>query len=88
MYSYLYVYVLVLLCLCILVVIYPSGYSVSLCYSVYCFVCECVLHYCHWLSTQLQLTTNISYTISYFSYPLIANGSCGIIPEHLLAWPI
>ena len=31
-----------------------------LCCSMYC-LCKCVLYYCHWLSTQLQL--NISYHI-------------------------
>jgi len=30
-----------------------------LCHSVYC-VCKCVLYYCHWVATQLQLT-DISY---------------------------
>ena len=31
-------------------------------YSVW-FVCICVLNYCHWVATQLQL--NISYHITY-----------------------
>jgi hypothetical protein len=28
--------------------------------SVFCvlFVCKCVLYYCHWVSTQLQLNNN------------------------------
>jgi len=32
---------------------FRSRYSVSLCCSVYCL---CVLYYCHWVSTQLQLS--------------------------------
>jgi len=60
-----------LLCLCILIVIFMfsycyvmfcSVYSVSLCCSVYCFMCKCVMYYSHRVSTQLQLT-NISYHI-------------------------
>ena len=39
-------------------------YSVSMCCSVYCFMCQCVLYYSYRLSTQLQLT-NISYHMSY-----------------------
>ena len=35
------------------------------------FVCKCVLHYCHWVSAQLQ-STNISYHIIYhLSYHII-----------------
>ena len=48
--SYCYVYVL-LLCM------FRSGYLIVFCVL---FVCKCVLYYCHWVSTQLQLT-NISY---------------------------
>ena len=29
---------------------------------MYCFMCKCVMYYCHWVSTQLQ-STNISYHI-------------------------
>ena len=36
------------------------------CFSVYCFMCKCVLYYCHRVSTQLQLT-NI-YLTSYSTY--------------------
>ena len=39
-----------------------TEYFVFLCRSVYCFLCKCVLYYCHRVATQLQLT-NISYII-------------------------
>jgi hypothetical protein len=59
-YFYGYVYVFLLLCLCILTVMYVL-------FCIFCFimllhvffVCKCVLYYCHWVSTKLQLT-NIS----------------------------
>jgi len=58
-----------LLCLCTLIVMY-----VLLC--VFCFivlfyvlfVCKCVLYYCHWASTQFQLTKYIYIYISHISY--------------------
>jgi len=45
------VYIFMLLCM------FCSGYSVSMCSVL--FVCKFLLYYCHWESTQLQLT-NIS----------------------------
>jgi hypothetical protein len=43
-------------------VMFYSVYYVSLCCSVYCFVCKCIIYYIHRVSTQLQLL-NISYYI-------------------------
>jgi len=39
-------------------------------------VCKCVLYYCHWVATQLQL--NISYHITYhiISYHIISYHMC------------
>jgi len=68
MFSYCSVYVFLLLC-------------ISFCFIVlFCalFVCQCVLYYCHQVSTQLQLT-NISYILSYhMSY---------IISYHIISFP-
>jgi len=41
-----------------------SAYSVFIVLFCILFVCKCILYYCHWVSTQLQLT-NRSYHISY-----------------------
>jgi hypothetical protein len=63
MYFYCYVYVFLLLCLS------HSVYSGSLCCFVYCLCVNVyctVLYYCHWMSTQLQLT-NIKIITFYIS---------------------
>ena len=55
-------YVFLLSFLCILIVIYVLFCTFYFhCVVVLLFVCKCVLYYCHWVSTQLQL--NISYHI-------------------------
>jgi hypothetical protein len=57
--------VLLLLCLCIQIVMYVLFWV--FCFIVFfcvLFVCKCVLYYCQWASTQVQLS-NISYIISY-----------------------
>ena len=56
MYFYCYVHVFLLLYM------FYSVYSVSLCCSVYSFMCKSVTYCCHRVYTQLQLT-NISYDI-------------------------
>jgi hypothetical protein len=57
-------YIILFLCLCILIVMYVL-FCVFCFIVLFCvfFVCQCVLYYCHRLSTQLQLT-NISISIS------------------------
>jgi hypothetical protein len=56
-------YVFLLLCVCILIVMYvPFWVLYFLVLFCVLFVCKCVLYYCHWLSTQLQLTS-VSYNI-------------------------
>jgi hypothetical protein len=54
MYFYCYV------CVFLLFYMLCSVYSVFIVLFYILFVCKCVLYYCHWVSTQLQLT-NISY---------------------------
>jgi uncharacterized membrane protein YciS (DUF1049 family) len=50
MYSYFCVYVYLLLCM------FCPVYSLFIVLFYVLFVCQCVLYYCHWVSTQLQLT--------------------------------
>jgi len=53
-------YVFLLLCLCMLIVIFVPFWV--FCFIVlFCvlFVCKCVLYYCHWVSTQFQVTKYI-----------------------------
>ena len=60
LYFYCYAYAFLLLCLCILIVMHVL-------FCIFCFFVlfyvifmhKCVLYYCHWVSTKLQLT-NIS----------------------------
>jgi len=44
---------------------FRSGYCFIVLFCVL-FVCKCVLYYCHWVSTQLQLT-NIYHIKSYYT---------------------
>ena len=53
-----YSYVFLLWC------VFCSVYSVFIVLFYVLFLCKCVLYYCHWVSTQFQLT-NISYHILY-----------------------
>ena len=72
--------------LCILIIIYiPSWvFSYILLFCVL-FVCNCVLYYCHRVSTQLQ-STNISYRIELIAacsqiHKKHINSRCGLIVE-------
>jgi len=60
---------------------FRSGYSVSLWRSAYFILCKCVPYYSHRVSTQLQLTTNISYIIPYHTIYHIV--SYHIISHHI-----
>ena len=58
-------YVILLLGLCIIIVMYVL-FCVFCFIVLFCvlFVCKCVLYYCHWASTQLQLIKYINININ------------------------
>jgi hypothetical protein len=71
-------HVFLMLCLCILIIKFMFSYfyvmfytvdSLSLCCSVYCFMCTCVIYYSHRVSTQSQLT--IYHIIIYVSTKIL-----------------
>jgi len=66
---------------------------VILLFVLFCvlFVCKCMLYYCHWVTTQLQLT-NISYhsILSYhiMSYIILCHISYHIMYHHIMSYII
>ena len=72
-------YVFLLLCLCILIVRYVQFWVFCL-IVLFCvlFVCKCVLYYCYWVSTQLQLTN--------MSHPIVTTPLCTNI--YTVSWTI
>jgi hypothetical protein len=55
-------------------------------HCVLCFVCKCVLYYGHLMSTQLQLTNNIIYIISYIIYIILYKFQGYFVSCLYLAW--
>jgi len=59
-----YLFLFLSLCILIVMFIYSYSYLCSVLFCIFCFivlfyvlsVCKYVLYYCHWVSTQLQLT--------------------------------